>query len=267
MGGISERAFMLTAGVVLLASVAMGGRPLSTDDADPIDVGQVQAEIGVPFERYETAHHVELPFAITCGVVRDVQITAGFGGILERRTEVVGGTEMSETESGIGDFVVTAKWQFFGGSGWVPRQAVVPTVKFPTADTDKGFGSGEYDYDLTWISSRTFNDKTGVHLDVGYTVTGGLEGSSGGDVFHSGIAADYRISSAVQWVGETIVEKELVDASDVTSQFLTGIRWFPSERLMVDVAGGSKISGDAPDLVLTAGLTYTFAVRNSTCRE
>lgn len=61
-----------------------------------------------------------------------------------------------------------------------------------------------------------------------------------------------------QWVGEIYAEKELCSGTDNVVMFNTGLRWNPIDTLVVDAAAGSRLSGAAPDLTATAGLTWTF---------
>jgi len=50
----------------------------------------------------------------------------------------------------------------------------------------------------------------------------------------------------------------LLDGTDNVIMFNTGLRWTAIDGLVFDVAAGSRISGHAPDLTATAGLTWTF---------
>ena len=167
------------------AHVAVAGRPLAVDDADPVDPGRFEFETGAAYEPDNGHKHWDLPFGLAYGLVPGVEVGVGFGCQFEKRTELLAenGAEECVREHGIGDLGVGAKWQFMPSCPLGARHALVPSVKFPTADEDKGFGIGLYN---------------------------------------------------------------------------TGFRWNPGESLTVDLAGGSKITGDAPDFVATMGLTCTF---------
>lgn len=243
-------------GLVALSGVVWAGRPLAIDDADPVDPGQFEFEAGAAYEHDSDCKHGDFPFGLTYGLVPNVEVGAGFGGQFEERTEALDdpGAEETHSESGIGDLVVGAKWQVVESCPLGARHAVAASVKFPTADDQKELGSGETDYDLTWIASRSIGDKAGVHLNLGYAWIGGPDA----DVLHYGVALDYRILDAVQWVGEVFAEQELSSGADPVAQYNTGFRWNPTERLTLDLAGGTKITDDAPDFTATAGLTWAF---------
>lgn len=247
---------VVLAGMLALSGSAQAGRPLAIDDADPAESGQFEFEAGAAYEHDSDCKHWDFPFGLTYGLVRSVEVGIGFGGQMEERTELHedNETEQCIREHGIGDLVGGAKWQFMESCPLGARHALVPSVKFPTADDNTGQGSGKTDYDLTWIASRSIGEKAGVHLNLGYSWIGG----PADDVLHYGVALDYEIMDAVQWVGEVFAEKELAGGEDTVAQYNTGFRWSPVESLTLDIAGGSKISGEAPDFTATTGLTWAF---------
>lgn len=224
---------------------AHAARPLVIDDADPVDRGIFEFDAGVTFEGYTGAEHWDFPFGLTYGLVKDVEVGIAFGGQI---------AETTHRESGIGDLGIGAKWRFLESSSMGARHALVPIVKLPTADERKGLGSGETDYDLTWIVSWALGERMGLHYNLGYTWIGGFEKN----LVHYGIALDYQLAGPVQWVGEVYAENEATRIQDADAACNTGLRWLPTDALMLDVAAGTRIHGDAPDITLTMGMTYSF---------
>lgn len=243
-------------GVLACAGGAVAGRPLTIDDADPAAPGQFEFESGALYAHDDDCRHWDLPFGLTYGLVPGVEAGVGFGGQFEERTEVLeaAGTAQTRDESGIGDLTVGAKWQFSESCPLGARHALAASAKFPTADDEKGLGSGETDYDLTWIASRSIGEQAGVHVNVGHSWIGGPDD----DVLHYGLALDCQIMDSVQWVGEVFAERETAGGADTVVRYNMGFRWNPSESVTVDLAGGSKLRGDAPDFTATAGLTWAF---------
>ena len=235
---------------------ALAGRPLAIDDADPADPGQMEIEAGVAYEKDTGCKHWDFPFGMAYGVMDGLEVGAGFGGQFEERTEVLEdtGREVTENETDVGDLVLAAKWQVVESCPLGARHALAPSVKFPTADDQKDLGSGKTDYDLSWIISRSLGDKAGAHINLGYSWIGGPDD----DVAHYGLALDYQISDAVQWVGEAFAEKETSGGTDTLAQFNAGFRWNPLDSLTVDAAAGSKLSDEGPDFIATLGLTWAF---------
>lgn len=246
---------------LLLASApAWAGRPLTVDDADPVDFRQFEFEAGVGYFHAPDCQHWELPFGLTYGLLPGLEFGLGFGGAFEERTESLGeaGREERIHARGLGDLTFAGKWRFLDETPWLPRQAMVVGVKLPTADEEKGLGSGKTDVDLTWVASKALNARTGAHLNAGYSWIGELAGEEVGDVLHYGVALDYQLSASLQWVGEVFVEEELRGGTDTLVQCNAGCRWRPGDCLTLDLAVGTKISGAAPGFTATAGLTWAF---------
>lgn len=237
------------------AATALAGRPLTIDDADPVEPGLYELELGAGYVGDADCDHWDFPIGLGRGLVPGVEAGIGFGGQLEERTEILDdGTDCSVDEEGLGDLVVAAKWQIIKKCPLGARHAIVPSVKFPTADDDEGLGSGETDYDLTWVVSRAIGEKAGAHLNGGYSWIGGPDE----DVIHYGLALDYRLAEALQWVGEVFAEDLADGEGDTAVLYNIGFRWSVNENLIVDVAGGSKLNGEEPDFFATAGLTWYF---------
>lgn len=252
-------------GLLWLGGAAFAGRPSTIDDADPVDPGQFEFEAGEKHVKFPDCRHWDYPIGLTYGLVSGVEVGIGFGGQYETRSESMHETGIQNVceESGVGDLAVGMKWQFIKESDYVPRQAFVPSVKFPTADKDNSLGSGEIDYDLTWIASKSITGKMGAHINAGFSRIGEPAGENVGNILHYGIAVNYQTLTSVQLVGEVFADRELRGNTDTAVQYNAGFRWTPADSLTLDMAGGSRISGDAPDFTLTAGLTLAFGYLNN----
>lgn len=249
---------MIAAFLIFAGGSSLAGRPLEMDDADAVEQGQFEFEAGGSYAHDSELTAWEWPFGLTAGILPNVEAGLSFGGVHERRVEA--GMPI-DRECGVSDLELAVKWKFFDEASWLPAQALAAAIKVPTADEDKGLGSGETDYDLTWIASKKLGEKTGVHLNAGYTWVGEPAGEDVGDVFHYGIALDYQLTEAVQWVGEVFAEKEVQGGTQTLVQCNTGFRYSVSDRLTLDLAAGTGLHGDdTPDLTATAGLTWAFGL-------
>lgn len=245
----------------LLAASGYAGRPLTVDDADPVEAGLFEAEGGAAYARDPACKHWDLPLGLTYGALPGVEVGLGFGGQFESRDEWLEEKENVRHvhEDGFGDLFLAAKWRFAEEGAWLPRQALVPSVKLPTADEAKGLGSGEADYDLTWIASKALTERWGLHLNAGYTWIGDPAGERFGNVVHTGVATDYQLADALQAVAEVFTEDELDRGGGLAVLANAGVRWQVAESLVLDLAAGSRLCGDGtPDFTATAGLTWTF---------
>jgi hypothetical protein len=249
------RRFWVVCVISIAAGVVWAGRPLVIDDADPVGTGEAEIEAGVAYQGVPDCRHWDYPVGIAVGLVPGVEAGMGFGGQFEQREDVLGepGAGGDHSTHGVGDLMAGAKWQFTGECPLGARHALAPSVKLPTADEDKGLGSGEADYDLTWIASRSVGEKAAIHLNAGYSWIGG----PAEDVLHGGLAVDIQLTPSLQWVGETYVEKESDPGAESAAMVNTGVRWAFSEAITFDAAAGTKLCGDeAPDFIGTAGVTW-----------
>jgi hypothetical protein len=240
---------------------ALATLPLSVDEADTQDPNTFQLEAGVGYERDTQCHHCDFPLALTYGVMPQWDIAAGFGGQLEQRTwhqhEGKG-----RRVSGLADLNLATKWMYLTESTYLPRQTLCPSVTLPTADDQKGLGSGETDYDLTWLASKSFGEKTGVHLNVGYSWLGDPPDEDKGDLIHYGVAADYQIVDSLQLIGELFGELELKDYESALQSNI-GFRWEVIDDFLLVASAGSRISGDAPDFSAKVGFIWVFGFNSS----
>lgn len=241
-----------------LAVTAFAGRPLNVDDAEPIAVGDLQVEAGAAYRGEHENNHFDFPLALTYGLVPRVEIGAGLGGVVEDRLETDG---EKHSRSGLGDLIIAAKGKFLEEKSFLPAQTLAPAVKFPTASRDRGLGSGKTDYDATWIASKSIAECWNMHLNAGYTWVGMPAGEAAGDIVHYGWAVDWQFYSALQWVAEVFAQKELIGGATTVVQYNTGLRWEAGSGLTLDIAVGSRLSGEAPDFIATAGLTWIGATR------
>ena len=80
-------------------------------------------------------------------------------------------------------------------------------------------------------------------------------------MLHGGVALEYQLSDAWQWVGEVLVDRDLRGDGHVAVLGSTGLRWQIVDGLTADAAIGTGLRGqDAPHLTGTIGLTWLFDV-------
>ena len=110
------------------------------------------------------------------------------------RVVVPGVSLPRRTESGLGDIVLSGFYNVLderkGGLGL----DLGAKVKLPTADDQKGLGTGELDYAAQMDFFKPF-DATTLFGSIGYRVYGDPPGVTLKDVFYTSIGASYRMSS------------------------------------------------------------------------
>jgi hypothetical protein len=257
---MNRRVVGVALAALLLAVPAQATRPLGTTETAPVASGRWSLEAGVAYWGDSGCDHYDIPLCLTYGLPADVNIALGFGGQAEERVAAEG---HRVRESGISDLAGCASWRYIEQSGWFPSQAALFTVKFPTADRDKGLGSGSTDYDLTWAATSMLSDVFQADINAGYSWIGHESGEEAEDVFHYGLALEARLIGPLQWVGEVVAERELGGGGETAGSYDAGFRWNPMEQLTFDLAAGSRIRGDAPSFAATVGVSWEFGPAGS----
>ncbi|TAN36831.1 MAG: transporter [Verrucomicrobia bacterium] len=257
---MSARQFVGWAALAMLSPSipALGGRPLTIDDAEPVAPRQFQIEAGVGYLGDQAITHFDFPVALTYGLLPRVEIGAGFGGQIEERKETLG-AERAVTD--VGDLTLGTKIKLFTAEQAWADQATALTVKLPTASCATRLGSGGTDFDLTWIVSKPITAHGSGHFNLGYTWTGNCHrGRRYNDILHYGFAADYQLAKTLQLVAEVFANTPVANAAETGVRFNGGVRWQVLESLVLDAAIGTGGLRDPAEITATVGLTWTFGL-------
>jgi hypothetical protein len=119
-------------------------------------------------------------------------------------------------------------------------------------------GTGEVDFDLTWIASKPLNNRLSVHLNAGYSWLGDRPGEAMHDVVHYGAAVMWQARKRLELVGEVHANTSVGDSAGNVVFGNAGLRWRVFEKLVLDAAAGGRIHGAGPEFLATVGLTWTF---------
>lgn len=239
--------------VLATGPAAFAGRPLVVDDAYAVDPQTFELEAAVSYFRTDSPHTWDVPFGLTYGVVRTLEVGAGFGGRIEAREDTF---NFQESDGGLGDLVVGTKWNPLSEERWFVSHALVFVTKFPTADRD--VGTGQFDYDLTYIASKTLAERWSAHLNVGYTWVGDTSDEPLEDIFHAGIAVGWSVHDRVELVSEVYTDVLVGRERDSALAIAGGARWNAFGSWVFDALVGMGLAGEAPDWRVTVGFTWAF---------
>ncbi len=197
-------------------------RPDATESPYTVDAGHFQIELSfIDFsrDRRNKEHQINeslalAPLLVKVGLLNNVDLQIGLDPYTHYRTkDRAAGT--TETAHGFGDTVVRLKSNLWGNDGGDTAFAVMPYVKFPTADGGLGNGKIEggiilpfavelpEDFSLGLMAQFDFNrsaDNVRYVVDFVHTVTlsHDLAGDLGGYIEYAGFAnlnhdEDYRV--------------------------------------------------------------------------
>ena len=251
MGSLATAVFLI--GVLQ----AHAGRPLVTDDADPVEQGRVEVEFGIELETTTQSYTLTAPFAFGFGLTDWLEVA-----IKPSALSVDDQDASPRRVAGVGDLVLEAKARlpFRPFDLDLP---LVPSLKIPTADEDRGLGTGEVDGGALLVVSKELTETRKLHFNVGYTVTGKTSEVKRQDVLFIGLAGETTIpglaEERLQFVAEVFgTTKEEEDGrGDIQGRL--GVRYLAVEDLILDAAiGRSFTSRPQVEFFATVGLTWTF---------
>lgn len=199
----------------------------------------------------------------------DVTLISGVpnqtGGTCPTRTVTKNGrpaqtrtTSTRTTQSGIGDVLLQGRYYLLDEKGWLPTLAVLARIKFPTADRDRGLGTGEFDEKFGVQLSKSFTDKWIGFADLGYTFIGSPPGVELKNQWNYDLGLGYYLTpdllASVSYEYWTAVVSGLQDPQDL--YFDLSYKLSPAFRLNAGFLVG--LSAGAPDYGVTGGIAVRF---------
>jgi hypothetical protein len=121
----------------------------------------------------------------------------------------------STSESGLGDITASFTWFAYPGTEKLPIVDVTGRVKLPTADEDKGLGTGEFDWALETDLIKGL-DRHSLFFTVGYKIFGDTDTVKINNVFYGSIGDSYRYNKATSFGA-------FYDIREATTEFTEGM--------------------------------------------
>ena len=236
-----------------MAGNALAYRPFGTEDAGVAGKGVAQTEISWDYLKWEN-DDLEQGFLLV--------LIYGLTDNLELSVEVpylFHNPKAGGSKDGIGDINVAAKYLLVQEGDKNPAFTVKGAVKMDNGDFDKGLGSGDKDYSLFAVASKTIGQVT-VHGHLGYTWVGDKKDKNIGDITLYGIALDYTLMESFHILAEINGNRhpDRITEEDDPRNALAGITYKVSDRFTLDAAYRWGLSDSVPDWSTTIGASITY---------
>ena len=127
----------------------------------------------------------------------DVVVTGGGVAVRKRGTATSTTTRRSTSESGLGDILVKGSFIVLEEKESIPEVAPYLKIKFPTADENRGLGTGEFDETIGVDLSKQLIDRLFGYLTLAYTFLGDPPGTDLRNSFGWSIGAAYAVTRSV----------------------------------------------------------------------
>jgi outer membrane putative beta-barrel porin/alpha-amylase len=214
--------------------------------------------ISVPFSaRYETDKWLLKATVPWLSVTSPANVIPGVGSFDQsgrRRRRSFGGTT---TESGLGDTVLSATYTAYYNEDAERGIDLTGRVKLPTADADKGLGTGSTDESVQVDLYQTF-DRVMLFGDVGYTFFGDSDFVQLQNTVNYGVGVSNKFSSTDS-IGVSYDARQRASVGGFPQRDLTGFwnhRTSRDTRLQAYVSKG--LARGSPDFGFGVSALFGF---------
>lgn len=162
----------------------------------------------------------------------------------------------STTESGIGDVIL--KGSLYLMQKEAADISIIGKIKLPTADKNKGLGTGEFDETVGLEFDRVIMPQCSVYIDAYYTFTGSPPGADLKNRSSFDVGLSYKISKDL--TDSLFYEESTPLVSGEPNFRVVGVNVEYKLGEGVSIFGGAAVglTDSSPDHSLTAGFNISF---------
>ncbi len=185
-----------------------------------------------------------------------LDISSGGATFVGGQVEPISG---GDSGSGLGDIILKGRYYAIEQDGPMPFIDLVGSVKFPTADEDKGLGTGEVDF--TWMveAARRLEDEQWIALgEVGYTFVGNPSGFDAQNRRLYSIGLAHELSKQITLSGYIDGRTAIFPGNDDPLSILLIGEYKFRPDLRFDTLLEFGLNDGAPDLGITFGVRNRF---------
>jgi hypothetical protein len=231
-----------------LPNWSFAARPLATEDAGTAEKGAVEIELAFDHARDDNRDKFYAPsLQVAYGLTERIEIAAGLPYLFFDPQD--GGRA-----DGVGDLYAYLKYRVWGERDLYPALTLKPFLKVPTADEDKGLGSGKTDFGLTAAFSESFTGFN-LHLDGTYVFCGEKDVT---DQLSLGLAGEFEIVKGFNFVSEVRYGNNFNSSRKDDPATLMGGIQAEFAGAVFDAGLTLGLNRAAPDYLVTVGVTLKF---------
>ncbi|OGC21671.1 hypothetical protein A2310_06855 [candidate division WOR-1 bacterium RIFOXYB2_FULL_37_13] len=247
--------FALFVFVALFTTVALSSyayRPFGTEDTGVAGKGVFQTELSFDHLKWNDGSLEQVfLFVPIFGISDNLELSVELPFIIHHSDD-------GSSSRAIGDINLAAKYLLAQEGLRIPTLTLKGTVKLDNGNYDNGFGSGDKDYSLFAVVAKTFGNII-INTNLGYTFIGKLKNPDFRDIFLYGLAFDYGLTDKFHLLAELNGNKHPDNAeTDDPRDWLVGIIYKFSDKLIFDIASKWGLSKSSPDWNMTSGVSLTF---------
>lgn len=164
------------------------------------------------------------------------------------------------TESGLGDVLLIGRYFLYTESegGVMPSITVSGRIKAPTADRDRGLGTGEWDEGAGLGLSKLLTDKLVGLADVGYTIIGNPPGADLRNQWSYDVGLGYYLSSRLLASVYYEEARSLVSGFENPRDIFAALGWRLTQDFRLNAGVEKGLSNGAPEYGFSVGAALQF---------
>ncbi len=176
-----------------------------------------------------------------------------------RSVQTRSGTGTNTSTGSIGDIVLAGSYYLLSEANDHPFDlSIIGNVKFPTADYDKGLGTGEFDETAGFSINKSLNDWL-IFSNVYYTFIGDPSGLDLNDQLTYEVGGGYHVNPSTT-INLSYQEKTAVlDGSDNPQDIILSFNYdIEKDKVILFGSATKGLSDGSPDYGFTLGLSSRF---------
>jgi hypothetical protein len=207
-----------------------------------------------PFDRFWL--NVTVPFISQ--TTQNVVLTGGGVAVRSKGNGKLARPATSTTESGLGDVLAKASVVLVEEKDFVPEITPYVKIKFPTADKDRGLGTGEYDETIGLDLSKRLVGSLFGYLGLAYTFIGEPPGTDLHNSFGWSVGAAYAVTTPFSVFAFVDGATAISPGEDDPLEVRVGAEYKVTKALKFTGAVTRGLSNGSPDWGIAGGLALRF---------
>lgn len=211
------------------------------------------------YQTDNTSVSLTVPYVLITGasvgigtIVNQIQMGGGMGGGMN------GGTNASRRiTSGLGDVVLVATQNIYANTEYEWSIDLTGNIKFGTADSTKGLGTGKNDYSVQADFSQFFGD-TDLFGTVGWRKMGNPTGIMFNNPRFTSLGAGHSFSQTTRIGLAYDFRQTLIDGTANFSELLTFVNYNLSDQSRIQMYLLKGFTDNSPDIGMGATLNLSY---------
>lgn len=162
------------------------------------------------------------------------------------------------TDSGLGDMILRGRYYLIEESSVMPLVAVTGRVKLPTADADRGLGTGEFDEGVGVELTKTLAERWLAYLDGGYTLIGDAPGTNFNNQWWYDVGVGYDVTESLHMSVFYEEYRALVNTVNNARDVLAVANYVVDDTVHLTGSLLVGLSNGAPNYGLGGGVRFRF---------